>query len=302
MAVIMTSFTDLFSSAALAWIDEVITDTFDTHPKVMERLFRVRDSKQPHEQVTGVASFGQLAALTELQEPGFSDRVQGYSKTLTHARYGLAHEIGRMTMSNDRKGVLKDVPEQLGRSVVDTVETLAANIFNNGFTSENTPDGVSIFNTAHLTPAAGNFSNRPTNHVDIGATPLEDAMVQFMDQIDQAGKKIRVRPRFLVHPYELSFTVTRLLDSKLDPESAANAVNPLSRLGLEPVSWEYLTDLDAWFLVAETASQGLRWFWRQRPQVEHDEHFLRKSLLTSIDAWLSVGAVDARGLWGSAGA
>ncbi|MFQ5859677.1 MAG: hypothetical protein ACE5LU_29120 [Anaerolineae bacterium] len=304
MATTLTTIPDLFSTSALAWIDFVLTDTFDQHPQIMEKLFKVVDSDKPHEQTTGVASFGQLSQLSELQQLPLRDRVQGFDKTFTHGRYSMGHEIGRMTYANDRKGVLRDVPVQLGRSLVETVETQGSSVFNNGFGSETTPDGLSIFNTAHTTPAAGTVANRPSTDVDLSVTSLEDAMVQFMDFIDQAGKKIMRRPQFLVHPFELSFTTARILESNMDPESANRAVNPVSgaRLGLAGVSWEFLTDTDAWFLVGAPADNGLVWYWRQRPLVEHDVDFFKKSLLTSIEAWFSFGARDWRGLWGTSGA
>ena len=63
----------------------------------------------------------------------------------------------------------------------------------------------------------------------------------------------------------------KLVKSDLDPESAYNAINPLSSEGLTVVVNRFLTDADSWFLIG--SQNPIELYWRKKPNFAQDVHF-----------------------------
>ena len=67
----------------------------------------------------------------------------------------------------------------LARAMAYTKQVKAALPLNNGFSSFQSGDGVSLFNTAHPLVNGGTNSNRPTTGADLNEASLEDAIIQI---------------------------------------------------------------------------------------------------------------------------
>jgi phage major head subunit gpT-like protein len=201
----------------------------------------------------------------------------------------------------------------LGRAMREAERISAAGVFNNAFTAGATagPDGLALCHTAHTLPypGAGTSSNRLAVDADLSQTSIQDMVTLMRKTRDGSGKKILVKPQFLAVPAELEFLATELLDATSKPQASTannvtevNAPNALrSRYGLEPVVLDYLTDADAWFLVAGKGSHKLFWYWRKQPQTSSDTEFKSDVALMKIKARWAVGFSDFRGICGTSG-
>lgn len=134
-----------------------------------------------------------------------------------------------------------------------TQDQNAFRVFRNAFTTELTPDGVSIVNAAHPLIQGGTTSNIITGALDDNT--LNDALVALRQQVDQSGVVLGGQGSILVVPSKLAKKAWQLTDSVLTPESANNAVNIYrSLMGITVMSSPYLDAIaggsdTAWFLL-----------------------------------------------------
>ena len=110
---------------------------------------------------------------------------------------------------------------------------------------------------------------------------------------------MQIQPKTLLVPPDLQYEAVRILDSELQPEDDTNAVNPLSKTGLTLQVWDYLTDTDAWFLLADKSNHKLTIYDREPFTTSHifdfdtgDIKFKGKERFSSL--W-----GDPRGMFGS---
>lgn len=302
MANLRTTFPSKYLSR-LALLEEVMVDAWAQHPVMHPQLFNILGmGKAPFVQTLGRSGVGQIPELAESTDVTYEDYIQGYAKKFEPAQYGLGIRFSKMSMDDDLDGDMGDAARQLGFSIADTLETVTANIFNNGFTGTDGPDSLPLFDTSHPLTGGGTEQNELSSSADLTVTSLEQALVDFMDTVDNKSKKIHIRPKTLLVPFELSFVAAQILGSELTPESANNALNPLKSQGLNWRSWEYLTDADAWFLLANKSDHKLRLYMKKRPEITNDFAFDSDEFKFKIMARWIAGWPEFRGLYGSPGA
>jgi len=98
------------------------------------------------------------------------------------------------------------------------------------------------------------------------------------------------------------FNAARILDSNQTPEDNTNAVQPVNGLGLTMQVWDYLTDTDAWFLLASNDNHKLNLYERESfttsDVYDFDTGDIKfKGLFRQSSGW-----ADPRGVFGSPGA
>jgi hypothetical protein len=304
-------FSDLVLEDALPVLEEVATDTMEEFPMEHERIYNVRSMDRGivnHSQVSGIPAVGSVAEGAEYPTDEF---VQGYDTLYKAVKYGVIVPITEELLADNANEEAFQRAEQLGRAMREAERISAASIFNNGFTDTGS-DGVSLFNTAHPLPypGAGTTANRLSVDADLSLASLEDLVTVMRKTKDQSGKKVLVRPRYLIVPPELEFLAHELLESDSKPQASTassitevNAVNSMrSRYGLEPIVMDYLVDDDAFYLAADKGSHKIYWYWRMQPQVSSDMEFKSDVALMKIKARWALNYSCFRGLAGSAGA
>lgn len=304
--IIRTQYPDLFLADALPALDEVIFRRLARHPPQYSRVFRVMSSQRSIEQTTEVTGLSTFVSVPEGGNVRYDFSVPGFDKTYTHLQYALGFAISRVMADDDRWGIIRKLSSELGRSAKETVELHAASVFNNGF-SDTGPDGVSLFNASHpLVKSGGTQSNLGTA-ADLDIASLELALTEFRTMVDPTGKKARLMPRRLIIPPQLEFTASEMLKGSMRSDTANNTINAFrNRVGMQSFDdvavWEYLTDPDAWFVLAEKEDTDLRFYWRERPNTIHDIHFDSRTLKTAMWMRYSYGYSGFWGAWGNAGA
>lgn len=305
------NFSDLVLEDALPVLEEIVNDTMEEFPMEHEKVYNVRSMDRgitQHTQVTGIPAVG---AVSEGAEYPMDQMVQGFDKTFRALKYGVITSITEELLDDNQHDEAFERAEHLGRAMREAERISAASVFNNGF-SDTGPDGVSLFNTAHPLPypGAGTSSNRLAVDQDLSLASLEDLITVMRKTKDGSGKKVLVRPRFLLAPPELEFLAHELLESTSKPQASTassltevNAVNSTrARYGLETVVLDYLTDEDAWFLSADKGGHKVFWYWRMQPETSSDMEFKSDVALMKIKARWAVGYSDFRGVAGTSGA
>ncbi len=275
-------------------------------PRIYTEIFNVKSSDRKFERVVTYVPFGDTVAKAEGDNYAVDQIRQAYTKDFTHTENGLAFEVTQTALEDDPENVLQRAGEWLAFSARYVEEGRAANPFNNGFSSETTPDGVSLFNTAHVLRGGGTARNRPATDADLSATSLTQALIDLQtDQKDEAGHVATpIQSLKLYIPPALEFLADRLVNSVQLPGSADNDKNPLKRRTWEIVVNPRLTDTDAWFLVAANKSQHMLTFYRRVPiSLEPMDKDIRTgNRLFKVRHRFSVGAWGWTGVYGTAGA
>lgn len=302
MAILRTGYPDLYLSR-LALMVKVIHDSMEAHPSIYPQLFNMEMMKGPFVQTTGLSGFAQVPEISEGEDVTYQDILQGYDKKYTALKYRSGYKISREALDDDQDAAFAKAARQMGFSGADSIETIAMNTFNNGFSSSFTgPDGKELFATDHPLTGGGTEQNELTNAADLSVTSLRQALVDFMDTTTNQGIKQYIKPKILLVPYELNFQGAELLQSVQDPESANGAINPLKNQGLTLTSSEFLTDSDAWFLLAAPVDHYLYFWWRDKPETKDDWEFDAELMKVALRFRMVVGWSDFRGVFGSPGA
>ena len=250
--------------------------------------------------------FGDTQTKGEGETYAFDQIRQGYTKDFTHTEAGLGFEVTQTALEDDAENLLNRAGEWLAFSARYVEEGRAANPLNNGFTTETTPDGVSLFNATHALKGGGTAKNTLSTAADLSAASLTQAMIDLQtDQKDEAGHLAApVTSWNLVVPPALEFLATRLIKSQKLPESADNDVNPITATR----TWNLvvnprLSDNDAWFLIAGNKSQHGLTFYRRVPitlepmatDARTGNRIFKVRHRFSVGAWTWVGTFGSPG-------
>lgn len=293
----------------LRGIQEVIGLTWEERKPVGREIFNTTQSSQYREHTVTVGGVGVMDTKSQGEAINYDDMNEGFLTTYTHVTYAKGLRASYEMLADEMYGILNDLGVELAMSADATEETVLSNHFNNGFSGSFTGyDSVALFSAAHVRENGVTYSNTSLSgtsavSVDLSQAALEQGMIDFRTNFRTGGsRRLRIKPRYLLVAPDNQMNAARLLDSKFEPGSDVNAVNPVSSLGLELVVWDYLTDVDSWFILAEKENHKLKLYDRQPFTSEYIYDFDTKDYKISGLFRQSSGWGDARGLYGVQGA
>ena len=270
-----------------------------------EQIYDTNTSDRSFEEETKLSLFGEAPTKTEGQAIDFDTAQESFTQRYDHETIALGFSITEEAMEDNLyESLSARYTKALARSMNYTKQVKAAAILNNGFTTYNTGDGVSLFNTAHPQVYGGTVSNRPAVGADLNETSLEAAIIQISDWTDERGLKIEAKERKLIIPTNLQFIARRVLQSDLRPATADNDLNALKYQGNVPEGFavnHYLTDPNAWFLKTDVMD-GFKYFQRVALSQSMDGDFDTGNVRYKARERYSFGVSDYLGGWGTAGA
>ncbi|MDR7613177.1 MAG: Mu-like prophage major head subunit gpT family protein [Armatimonadota bacterium] len=162
----------------------------------------------------------------------------------TPAKRGNLVVVTREMILNDDLDAVRKIPQKLAVAAGVTINEFVAGLFTaNAGAGPALSDGFNVFDN--------------TNHANAGTSALSSASLQaalvaMLKQTSAAGKRLGLRPRFLLVPPDLLFTALVLVQSPLVPGSNNNDVNVL-RGALEVLSIAAFTDTNNWYLLTDPA-------------------------------------------------
>ncbi len=265
------SFVELYDNVDKA-IFTLLFDAQKELPKIWSKVYNIKTSNKKFERVLSVTGMGDIPQKAE-GAPYTSDVIRaGWSKDYTHLEFGLMFEVTQTALEDDQYDQLAQHARWLMFSSRVVEEKYAHAVFNNGFTTEQTPDGVSLFNAAHVLKGGGTARNTLAAAADLSATSLQQALVDWQTQTKvESGQLVApAQDLILFVPPDLEFVADRILNSTLLPGSADNDRNPIkARRNWTLIVSPYLTDTDAWFLLAASKkSHGITSYTRVPTSME----------------------------------
>lgn len=295
-----------FAKALWPGVNKWYGQAYSEYPVEYTELFETETSDKQWEEVVGTSGMGLLKVKPEGSPIAYDTFKQGFTTRATHVTYASGFIITREAYDDDQYGVVgKKKAQELAFSVRQTRETVAANMYNNGFSSSYVfGDGQSMLSASLPNVAGGTWTNMPAVTCDISEAALEQAAIDIYGFTNDRGLKIALRPEKLIISKEQQFEVTRILKSDMQVNSAEHNVNALKMMGIIPsvVINHYLTDTDAWFIRTGVKNAGLIHFERRADSFDMDNDFDTENAKFKTLGRYSFTIGDKRAIYGAQGA
>ena len=218
--------------------------------------------------------------------------------------YGLAFALTKVLVEDgDHVRIGQTYAKHLAQSLVETKETLAANIINRSTNGSYTGgDGVSLLSASHPI-VSGTFSNVLSTPAALSQTSLEQLLIQIRNAVDNNGKRIRLTPKKIVSGPSNVFQAEVLLKSALRAGTANNDINPVKSMGLldgGQANLSRITSTTLWGIQTD-AQEGLKLMMRRGLEKSMEGDFETDSMRYKATERYTVGWTDPRGFYGTAG-
>lgn len=219
--------------------------------------------------------------------------------------YGLAFALTLvMYEDGDHIDLGKIYSEHLANAMLETKETICANILNRAFSGSYLGgDGVALCATNHPGANGFTYSNRLATDAALSQTSLEQMLVQIKQATDDNGKRINLMPEQLIVSPANMFQAQVLLKSTLRSGTNNNDINPVqtSKLKSEPVVLTRLTSNTAWW-VQTNAPKGLQLAMRRKLTKSMEGDFETDSMRYKATERYAAGWTNPRAVYGTTGA
>lgn len=297
------------SFAKLLWpgLNAIYGKEYNDYAVEWDKLFEKNTSDKAYEEDLGLSSFGLAVVKPEGAPISYDTERQGFTSRYNHVVYALGFIITREIYEDDLYGkVGAQKAKALARSLRQTKEIVAANVYNRAFTAGYTGgDGIVLCSTAHLNVAGGTYSNKIATDADLSEAALEQAVIDIAGYRDDRGLLIAAKPEKLVIPYQLQFEAKRILNADGRVGTDLNDPNALKQSSIfnQVIVNHYLnsTGNDDWFILTNVKN-GLKYFERRGDQFEMDNDFDTENAKFKATARYSFGWSDPRAIYGSQGA
>ena len=218
--------------------------------------------------------------------------------------YGLAFALTKVLVEDgDHIRIGQTYARHLAQSLIETKETLGANILNRAFNASYPGgDGKELVATDHPI-VNGTFSNKLNVAAALSQTSLEQLLIQIRNAVDNNGKRIRLTPKQIVTGPSNVFQAEVLLKSVLRAGTADNDINPVKSLGLlteGQANLSRITSTTAWWVQTD-APEGLKLAMRRGLEKSMEGDFETDSMRYKATERYAFGWTDPRGVFGTPG-
>jgi len=300
MAILSTNFTSLLD----ARVERVFERALMAYPPEYTMYCDVETSNLAEDRMAQVGEMPMPPTVGEYEELPETQFTQGPDLVWNHTKYGYRLIASSELIEDERFGVLDTVTSKIGTAVNHRVETFAASILNNAFTTSNfNNDSETLCATSHAVfSGAGGAAqaNRPATEVVFG----QDALWAAIDAIgawkDEEGNPAMKIPATLLGGPSLRREFIEVLQSTGTPYTATLETNATRDLGLGSTLNHYLDSSTAWFIIMR--EKPVIFKWRRMPQVLPDEERKTDSRSWNVTMRCSREPVAWRNIWGTTGA
>jgi hypothetical protein len=302
----VATFTSTAPDLLEPWVTEIFFNTYDQLEELLGKVFNVKRSTKAFEDTFIVSPLGPFMLKPEGTPINYDDPVQSGRKRTVHSTWALGFRVTMEMMDDDQHGIIAKMPDAMARSARHTREVQAWARLTNAFTTSlGIPEGDgtarSLCNATHIRlKDLGTSSNQASPGVAFSVSGLEDAITNFRLTQDEAGMRINLQPKQIVHHPNDEFVVMQVLDSQQEPYTADNQINTMSRMGLTSLSVPYFPDTDNWFLLADKSQHSLCFYERMNLDFGRDKDSQTRDALFDGLMRFSVTHDDWRGVYGSA--
>lgn len=277
---------------------------YKQYPQEWSDVYKTESSERAFEEEQKLSGFGLAQTKNEGMGITYDNAQEVWTARYTHQTIALGFAITEEAMEDNLYDSLSTrYTKALARSMAHAKEVIAVSILNNGFTTFNSADAVSLFNASHPTVNGAVNANTPATQTDLNETAIESMFIQIAAWVDERGLLITAQPRKLVIPPNLLFSAERLLKSKYRVASADNDVSAMLEVGVFPEGYAVnhrLTDTRQWIVTTDVPN-GLKHFERVPLKTKTDGDFETGNIRYAARERYSFGVSDPLGIWSSSG-
>ncbi|HEY6022403.1 MAG TPA: hypothetical protein VIY48_21850 [Candidatus Paceibacterota bacterium] len=298
----MTMFRGAFSNNLAPGFRKVVFMSYKERPLEGSRLVNMQTSNRAYLEDFNMAGFGTLLQKPEGSKTVMRDILPGNIKRYTFSTYSLGFRITREMLEDDLYGIFGNkFSRGLGVSARNNFEVVAASPFNNAFdtTVNGYVAGEALVSTSHALLGGGTASNRPASDVDFSLVALQAAIEHFHNLTNEEGLPMLLTPKWVVHGPGNIWAVNQVLKSQFLPGGSQNDINYVAQLNLQPFLSHYITDPDAWFVLADETD--INYFDRVPPTFSNTDDFMTDDALFKVRRRNGAGFGGWRGVYGSPG-
>ena len=193
--------------------------------------------------------------MTKTGMIGAFDYYEGFGQRYTHKEYPADLILQRKFIDDESWGLINRHVQKAGIAANNLMETQAADVFNNGFsTSYNWGDGKPLFSADHPANSAGSApTGNNVNALALSYNNINSVINSMRKFTDDQGNILGVVPDTILVPVELYQEAVEVLRATGKPQNQAfNQASSFSGPDIGPlriISWEYLTDAQHWFVM-----------------------------------------------------
>jgi hypothetical protein len=294
-----------FRSVVEPILNEVFDGVYDQRADEWKQVFKEQKGipRNYHEEPV-LYGFGAAPELPDGMAVSYQSGGVLFLQRYLYKVYGLAFSLTKVLVEDgDHIRIGQTYAKHLAQSLIETKETLAANVLNRAFNGSYTGgDGVSLISTAHPI-VSGTFSNQLSTAANLSQTSLEQMLIQIRNAVDNNGKRIRLTPKQIVSGPSNIFQAEVLLKSALRAGTADNDINPVKSMGLladGQANLSRITSSTAWWIQTD-APEGLKLLMRRGLEKSMEGDFETDSMRYKATERYVIGWTDPRGVYGTAG-
>ncbi len=294
-----------FRSVVEPILNEVFDGVYDQRADEWKQVFKEQKGipRNYHEEPV-LYGFGAAPELPDGMAVSYQSGGVLFLQRYLYKVYGLAFSLTKVLVEDgDHIRIGQTYAKHLAQSLIETKETLAANVLNRAFNGSYTGgDGVSLISTAHPI-VSGTFSNQLSTAANLSQTSLEQMLIQIRNAVDNNGKRIRLTPKQIVSGPSNIFQAEVLLKSALRSGTADNDINPVKSMGLladGQANLSRITSSTAWWIQTD-APEGLKLLMRRGLEKSMEGDFETDSMRYKATERYVLGWTDPRGVYGTAG-
>ena len=294
-----------FRSVVEPILNEVFDGVYDQRADEWKQVFKEQKGipRNYHEEPV-LYGFGAAPELPDGMAVSYQSGGVLFLQRYLYKVYGLAFSLTKVLVEDgDHIRIGQTYAKHLAQSLIETKETLAANVLNRAFNGSYTGgDGVSLISTSHPI-VSGTFSNQLSTAANLSQTSLEQMLIQIRNAVDNNGKRIRLTPKQIVSGPSNIFQAEVLLKSALRAGTADNDINPVKSMGLladGQANLSRITSSTAWWIQTD-APEGLKLLMRRGLEKSMEGDFETDSMRYKATERYVLGWTDPRGVYGTAG-
>jgi len=251
--------------------------------------------------------FGLASETGQGESVTYDEARQTYTSRYIHKKYTKGYIVTEEAIDDNQYDISvlgKREARALAFSMRQTLETLAANVYNRAFNASYTfGDGQRLCYASNPLFGGGTWSNVLSISADLSEAALEQMYVDVSGFVDDRGNKIAIKLNSLIVAPANEFEAHRILKSVLRSGTSNNDTNALRDMGAFPGGVKvnhYLTDADAYF-ARTNCPDGMKMKERKATSFGADNDFDTANAKFKASFRVSFGCTDKRGIIGSAG-
>jgi hypothetical protein len=294
-----------FRSVVEPILNETFDGVYDQRADEWKMVFREQKGipRNYHEEPV-LFGFGAAPELPDGMPVTYQSGGVLFLQRYLYKVYGLAFALTKVLVEDgDHIRIGQTYAKHLAQSLIETKETLAANILNRAFTSGFVGgDGKTLVATDHPI-VNGVFSNQLSTAAALSQTSLEQLLIQIRNAVDNNGKRIRLNPRKIVTGPSNVFQAEVLLKSALRTGTADNDINPVKSMNLlaeGQANLSRITSTTAWWIQTD-APEGLKLMMRRGLEKSMEGDFETDSMRYKATERYDLGWTDPRAVFGTPG-